>query len=102
MVNLTMKTTVEIRAKAENSTHSASEVQLRDLVQVIDEPTERGITLSEEIEVPFESIDLRVISNGTASYEQLQAVKAEVAKFCPVAKLFKNTGPRINESWETA
>ena len=152
MVNVKMKTTVKIRAKAENSTHSASEVQVRDLVQVIDEPTERGgtnkgptptetalsaligctnvighkcaealdvyigelsisavssfdrrgVTLTEEIEVPFESIDLTVISNGTASYEQLQAVKAEVAKFCPMAKLFKNAGTRINESWETA
>ena len=146
-----MKTTVKLRADADCPSHSLAEVKVRDLVQKIDEPTERGgtnlgftptdtalsalagctnviahkcadnlginighlkisavcdfdrrgVTLSEEIETPFQSIELKVVSDGPASQDDLNKVAAEVAKYCPLAKLFRNSGTIINEEWTT-
>ena len=134
-----MKTTVKLRAKAECPSHAKSDIAIRDLNVVIDEPTERGgtnlgptptdtaitaligctnvighkcakklgvdighltmdavcdfdrrgVTLEEEIEVPFQAMQLKVVSDGTASDEELQAVATEVAKYCPLSKLFE-------------
>ena len=59
----------------------------------------RGVMLSEEIDVPFERIELSVVADGPASHEQLQQVAAEVAKYCPLSKLFKAAGTVIEETW---
>lgn len=61
-----------------------------------------GVTLAEEIDVPFEQIDLVVVSEGTATQDELNAVAAEVAKYCPLAKLFRGGGTVINEDWRKA
>jgi uncharacterized OsmC-like protein len=147
-----MKTTVKLRAKAKCTSHSLAHVEVRDLVQNIDEPTERGgtnlgftptdtalsaligctnvighkcakqlgvdighleisvvadfdrrgVTLEQEIDVPFQRIDLTVISDGSASQEDLDRVSAEVAKFCPLAKLFRTAGTELVEVWKHA
>ncbi len=62
----------------------------------------RGVTLVEEVEVPFTRIMLNVKSSGTASTEQLQQVAGEVAKYCPLSKLFRQAGTEIEENWEKA
>ena len=59
----------------------------------------RGVTLEEEIEVPFEALTLKVVSDGAASDEELQAVAVEVAKFCPLSKLFENGGTALTVTW---
>ncbi|MEM7289783.1 MAG: OsmC family protein [Pseudomonadota bacterium] len=144
-----MKTSVTLRAEAKCPSHSLSQVSIRDLIQLIDEPVERGgtnegftptdtalsaligctnvighkcaanlgidighldisakcqfnrlgVTLSEEIDVPFEKIDLTIVSHGTATEEELVQVAREVAKFCPLSKLFRQAGTTINEDW---
>ncbi len=146
-----MKTTVKLRAEAACPSHSLAEVHVRDLVQKIDEPTERGgtnqgftptdtalsalvgctnviahkcakslgidighlkitavcdfdrrgVTLAEEIDVPFQTIELKVQADGPATGTELQNVASEVSKYCPVAKLFRNSGTIINEEWST-
>ena len=146
-----MKTTVKLRADADCPTHSLAEVTVRDLLQKIDEPTERGgtnlgftptdtalsalagctnviahkcadhlgveighlkisaicdfdrrgVTLAEEIETPFQTIELKVVADGPASQDDLNKVALEVAKYCPLAKLFRNSGTIINEEWTT-
>jgi len=58
-----------------------------------------GVTLSEEIDVPFERIRLRIIADGPASADDLQAVRAEVTKYCAVSKLFRQAGTVIEEEW---
>jgi len=150
-MTIRMKTTVKLRADADCPSHSLAEVSVRDLVQKIDEPKERGgtnlgftptdtalsalagctnviahkcakslgidighlkvsavcdfdrrgVTLAEEIEVPFQTIELKVLANGSASNADLQKVAREVSKYCPVAKLFRNSGTNINEEWST-
>ena len=62
----------------------------------------RGVTLEEEIDVPFEAIDLTIVADGSATQDDLNRVATEVAKFCPLAKLFREAGTVINEDWKTA
>ncbi len=61
-----------------------------------------GVTLSDEVDVPFEHILLRVISSGNASDVELDQVKNEVSKFCPLSKLFRQAGTIIEEEWSKA
>jgi len=61
----------------------------------------RGVMLSEEIDVPFSKIVLNVKSGGTATVAELQTVAAEVSKYCPLSKLFRQAGTEIEEHWES-
>jgi putative redox protein len=144
-----MKTTVTTRVVGHCPSHAKSELSVRDLTSVIDEPiarggtnkgfspTEtviaalvgctnvighkcaemlaidighldisaacqfdrRGVTLSQEIDVPFQKIVLTIQSDGSASSNEIQQVAAEVAKYCPLAKLFREAGTIIEETW---
>ena len=60
----------------------------------------RGVTLEEEIEVPFQSIEIVVRSNGSVTEAELVKVGKDVAKFCPLSKLFENSGTTLNVIWE--
>lgn len=60
-----------------------------------------GVTLQREIDVPFERIVLTVAADGPASAKELQLVSAEVAKYCPVSKLFRQAGTVIEEHWKS-
>ena len=59
----------------------------------------RGVTLSEEIDRPFQHIVLDVASDGPASDEELARLAEEVRKFCPMSKLFRAAGTEITETW---
>ncbi len=60
-----------------------------------------GVTLSDEIEVPFQKVVLTILTSGEATDDQLQTLKVEVAKYCPVSKLFRNSGTIIEENWKS-
>ena len=137
-----MKSSVTLTANAKCPSHSKSDISVRDLSFVIDEPIERGgtnlgptptdtalaaligctnvighkcasklgvdighlnievscefdrrgVTLQDEIEVPFTSIKLEVIADGSASEQELAQVASETEKFCPLSKLFIAAG----------
>ena len=59
----------------------------------------RGVTLSEEIDVPFTQIALKIETGEVVSQGDLDRLAAEVAKFCPLSKLFRQAGTVINEEW---
>ncbi len=62
-----------------------------------------GVTLAEEVEVPFERILLTVTSaGGQATQDQLEQVASETGKYCPLAKLFVNAGTTIEQTWQLA
>jgi len=61
----------------------------------------RGVTLAEEVDVPFEALTLDVHASGKCTPEELERVATEVAKFCPVSKLFRAAGTHITERWWT-
>ena len=143
-------TTIKLGGKG--TSHSRSEMNVRDLVSVIDEPIERGgtnegvspteaafsalvgctnvighkcaqklgvdighmdftmevdfdrrgVLLMEEVEVPFKAIRLNVISDGALSQSELDHVGIETAKFCPLAKLYENSGTDLTVTWQKA
>ncbi len=59
----------------------------------------RGVTLTEEIDVPFTAIRQIVQADGPASDADLQAVAHEVEKYCPQSKLFIGSGTKIETVW---
>ncbi len=62
----------------------------------------RGVTLTEEIDVPFVAIRQSVVHFGTASEEQIAELAAEVEKYCPLAKLFTGAGTEMTTTWSKA
>jgi len=59
----------------------------------------RGASLEEEVEVPFVSIALDIRVPTDATPEQLDAIKADLGKYCPIAKVIRNAGTEITETW---
>ena len=59
----------------------------------------RGVTLSEEIDRPFVKIKLTVEADGDITDRELGRLAAEVSKYCPLSKLFKQAGTDIEEIW---
>ena len=149
MVTIREKTTVKTRVSAHCPSHSRSDIKVRDLSLIIDEPEERGgtnmgpsptetglsalvactnvignkvahklgieiasmdvslvcdfdrrgVTLVEEIDVPFEAIKLRVELETSAAQSEVDNLAREVAKYCPLAKLFRQAGTKLDEEW---
>lgn len=149
MVVVKEKTTVVQRVHAECPTHSRTEVTVRDVKTIIDEPKERdgtnmgptptetlvaalvactnvighkcahkhgveltamsidaetsfdrrGTQLLEEIEVPFPKIKLTINVTTEASEEAMARVRADLHRFCPLAKVVRNSGTQIEEVW---
>jgi uncharacterized OsmC-like protein len=62
----------------------------------------RGVTLQEEIDLPFPRIELTMSYDGSATEEEVRKVAEETAKFCAIAKLFRNAGTEIREVWKKA
>lgn len=62
----------------------------------------RGVLLMEEVEVPFKAIRLEVTSDGTASEAELAAVARETEKFCPISKLYEQSGTNLTVTWRKA
>jgi uncharacterized OsmC-like protein len=62
----------------------------------------RGVLLMEEVEVPFKAIRLEVTAAGSLSQSELDEVGIETAKFCPLAKLYENSGTELTVTWHKA
>ena len=59
----------------------------------------RGTMLEEEINVPFSSVTMDIEIDTDATEEQMTALKTDLAKFCPVAKVLRGSGVKITENW---
>lgn len=59
----------------------------------------RGVALEAEIDVPFKAITLTVASDGTADQTDLDQVAVKVEKFCPLSKMFKAAGTKVEVHW---
>src|SRR5205807_4832228 len=59
----------------------------------------RGTQLIEEIEVPFPKIRLVIDVATDASAADMEKVKADLHRFCPIAKVVRNSGTQIEEVW---
>ena len=59
----------------------------------------RGTQLLEEIEVPLPKIRLLINVTTDASDADVEKVKTDLHRFCPIAKVVRNSGTQIEEIW---
>ena len=144
-----VKTEVTMKMSATCPHHSRADVSVRDLENVIDEPTERGgtnlgmtptetmvaaligctnvitnkivhsydmkidamdidveaqfdrrgVTLQDEVQVPFPSMTLNINIKSPNDASEFDKVKEDLQKFCPIAKVIRGSGTEIIENW---
>lgn len=59
----------------------------------------RGAALEQEIQKPFSDIRLVIRIATDATPEQLETIKADLVRFCPIAKVIRGSGVEILEEW---
>lgn len=59
----------------------------------------RGTQLLEEVEIPFPKIRLVINLTTDASEANMDKVKTDLHRFCPVSKVVRNSGTEIEEVW---
>jgi len=59
----------------------------------------RGTLLEEEIDVPFSEVTMDIEIDTDATEEQINMLKIDLAKFCPIAKVLRGSGVNIIENW---
>ena len=59
----------------------------------------RGADMKEEIAVPFPEIDLTISLTTDADDAAIEIVKTDLAKFCPISKVIRESGTKITEHW---
>ena len=148
-MKITPKNTVIQRVQGKCATHTRTEITVRDVGSVIDEPPERGggnmgptptetllsaliactnvisnkcakklgieyetvsidaeaifdrrgTQLLEEIELPYPKIQLTINVKTPASDEEMERLKSDLQRFCPLAKIIRNAGTEVEETW---
>jgi len=71
-------------------------------IEIACEFDRRGVTLEEEVDVPFVALRQVVTCDGSLSEEDLQKVAGDVAKYCPLSKLFEQSGTALETIWQKA
>ncbi len=59
----------------------------------------RGAALEQEVPVPFPEVRLMVSVRTDATAEQIERIKVDLARFCPIACVLRAAGTRITETW---
>ena len=59
----------------------------------------RGVTLAEEVERPFANIVMDIELATSATPAQMEDIKRDLAKYCPIAKVIRGSGVTITENW---
>lgn len=60
-----------------------------------------GTMLEEEVEHPFANIVMDISVETNASEQELEKLKSDLSKFCPIARVIRNSGITITENWST-
>jgi uncharacterized OsmC-like protein len=59
----------------------------------------RGVTLAEEVTVPFPEIVLNIDLTTGADDTAIEEMKAGLRKFCPVSRVFSEAGTNVITNW---
>jgi len=59
----------------------------------------RGVTLAEEVDIPFPEIKLTIELTTGADDRTMEAVKTDLHRFCPISKVIRQAGTTILETW---
>lgn len=77
-----------------------NDIHLRSMEISLDAGFNRlGVTLQEEVDLPFPDINLRIATSTDASDEKIEILKRDLPRFCPVAKMISAAGTTINTEW---
>ncbi len=75
-------------------------IEVHDMaIEVIGTLDTRGSRNVAEVSVPFPKIELKVDITTGASKSQVDELKTELAKRCPVSVIFRQAGSEITETW---
>lgn len=59
----------------------------------------RGVTLQEEIDVPFQSVRQIITITTDADEALIAKIQEDLPKYCPVSKLFRESGTVVTDEW---
>jgi len=59
----------------------------------------RGVTLTEEVAVPFPEVVLTIDLTTGADDAAMETVKMDLEKYCPVSKVFSEAGTNVITNW---
>ena len=59
----------------------------------------RGVQLKEEIEVPFLAVTLTVNLTTGAGDAEIERLKTDLGKYCPLTKVMVNAGTKLDVVW---
>jgi len=59
----------------------------------------RGVMLEEEVAVPFPEIRLTINLTTPATDTEVQRLKSDLGKYCPVSKVIRQSGTKLQEIW---
>ena len=59
----------------------------------------RGVTLLDDVQVPFPSMVLNINIKSPNDVADFDKVKVDLQKFCPIAKVIRESGTEITENW---
>ena len=59
----------------------------------------RGVMLEEEVAVPFPKIRLTINLTTPATDTEVQRLKSDHGKYCPVSKVIRQSGTKLQEIW---
>ncbi len=59
----------------------------------------RGASLEEAVAVPFPEVTLTISARSNATPAQIEEIKRDLAKYCPISVVMRAAGTTINEIW---
>ncbi len=59
----------------------------------------RGVMQEEHLTVPFPKMDLRVTVTSSAPDDQIEQLKGDLRKFCPISNVIRQSGTDLTETW---
>ena len=59
----------------------------------------RGVILAEEVDVPFQEVRQVITVTTDADEADVGKVAADLPKYCPVSKLFRQAGTSVTDEW---
>jgi putative redox protein len=62
----------------------------------------RGAQLKQEVNLVFIEIRMAISVNSNGTPEQIEKIRSDLAKFCPIAKLFTQAGGKIVDTWDVS
>jgi uncharacterized OsmC-like protein len=59
----------------------------------------RGVMQEEHLKVPFPKMDVTISVTSSASEAQMEQLKEDLQKFCPISNMIRQSGTVLTETW---